>query len=129
VVDLISKCLLVPVIFDCMGTRAPKSSKDAEQLGRAIGRWDNEGGAPKSGGHSGSSKGIRCVSNVFLADDSKSNNQATVRCQLAGGHSGKHRRSFTKLGKHGKQGEVVIEWDHNIDDSEDSDEHEIGGQG
>jgi hypothetical protein len=33
------------------------------------------------------------------------------------------------LGKHGKQGEVVIEWDHNIDDSEDPDEHEIGGQG
>jgi hypothetical protein len=44
-------------------------------------------------------------------------------------HSGKYRRSFTKLGKHGKQGELVIEWDHNIDDSEDSDEHEIGGQG
>jgi hypothetical protein len=72
---------------------------------------------------------LTCVSNVFLADDSKSNNQATVRCQLAGGHPGKHRRSFTKLGKHGKQGEVVIEWDHNIDDSEASDEHEIGGQG
>jgi hypothetical protein len=27
------------------------------------------------------------------------------------------------------EGEVVIEWDLNIDDSEDPDEHEIGGQG
>jgi hypothetical protein len=45
------------------------------------------------------------------------------------GHTGKHLRSFAKLGKHGKQGEVVVEWDRNIDDGEDSDEHEIGGQG
>ena len=72
---------------------------------------------------------MTCVSSVFLTDDEKSINQATVRCQLVEGHSGKHRRSFTKLGKHGKQREVVIEWDHNIDDSEDPDEHEIGGQG
>jgi len=73
---------------------------------------------------------MTCVSRVVLTDDGKkSNNQATVRCQLAEGHSDKHRRSLTKLGKHGKQGELVIERDHNIDDSEDSDEHEIGGQG
>jgi hypothetical protein len=70
------------------------------------------------------------VSSVLLTDDgNEGNNQATVRCQLAEGHTGKHRRSFTKLGNHGKQGEVVIEWDLNIDDSEDPDEHEIGGQG
>ena len=66
------------------------------------------------------------MSSVLLTDDNEGNNQATVRCQLAEGHPGKHRRSFTKLGKHG---EVVIEWDLNIDDSEDPDEHEIGGQG
>ena len=73
---------------------------------------------------------MTCVSRVVLTDDGeKSNNQTTVRCHLAEGHSDKHRRSFTKIGKHGKQGELVIEWDHNIDDSEDSDEHEIGGQG
>jgi hypothetical protein len=72
---------------------------------------------------------MTCVSSVFFTDDERSINQATVPCQLVEGHSGKHRRSFTKLGKHGKQREVVIEWDHNIDDSEDPDEHEIGGQG
>ena len=71
-----------------------------------------------------------CMSSVFLPDDRlEGNNHATVRCQLAEEHSGKHRRAFTKLGKHGKQGEVVIEWDRNIDDNEDPDEHEIGGQG
>ena len=69
------------------------------------------------------------MSSVLLTDDNEGNNQATVRCQLAEGHTGKHRRSCTKLGNHGKQGEVVIEWDLNIDDSEDPDEHEIGGQG
>jgi hypothetical protein len=73
---------------------------------------------------------MACMSRVFLTDDGReSNHQATVRCQLVEGHTGKHRRSFIKLGKHGKQGEIVIEWDHNIDDSEDPDEHEIGGQG
>ena len=73
---------------------------------------------------------MACKSIVLLTDDVKQgNNQATVRCQLAQGHSGKHRRTFTKLGKHGKQGEVVIEWDHIINDSEEPDEHEIGGQG
>jgi hypothetical protein len=48
---------------------------------------------------------------------------------LMEGHTGKHLRSFRKLGKHGKQGEVVVEWDRNIDDCEEPDEHEIGGQG
>ena len=73
---------------------------------------------------------MACRSSVFLTDDSnESNNQATIRCQLVEGHTGKHLRSFTKLGKHGKQGEVVVEWDRNIDDCEDPDEHEIGGQG
>ena len=54
---------------------------------------------------------MACMSCVLLTDDgNEGNNQATVRCQLAEGHTGKHRRSFTKLhGKHGKQGEVVIE--------------------
>jgi hypothetical protein len=71
-----------------------------------------------------------CVSSVFLTDDRpEGNNQAIVHCQLAEGHAGTHRREFTKLGKHGKQGEVVIEWDSNIDDSEDPDEHDIGGRG
>jgi hypothetical protein len=28
-----------------------------------------------------------------------------------------------------KQGEVVIQWDRNIDDSEEPDEHGVGGQG
>jgi hypothetical protein len=73
---------------------------------------------------------MACVSSIHLMDDGKeNNNQATVRCQLAEGHPGKHRRSFTKLGTHGKQGEVVIEWDRNIDDSEEPDEQETGGQG
>ena len=113
-----------------MTGKAPKLPKDADQLGGAIARWDNEGGAPKSGDRLTSSKTMACMSCVLLTDDgNEGNNRATVRCQLAEGHTGKHRRSFTKLGKHGKQGEVVIEWDSNIDDSEDPDEHEIGGQG
>jgi hypothetical protein len=70
------------------------------------------------------------MSSVVVTDDgNEGNNQATVRCQLAEGHTGEHRRSFTRLGEHGKQGEVVIKWDRNIDGSEDSDEHEIGGRG
>ena len=73
---------------------------------------------------------MACMSSVLLTDDgNERDDQATVRCQLAEGHTGKHRRSFTKLGKHGKQGEVVIESDRNIDDSEDPDVHETGGQG
>jgi hypothetical protein len=73
---------------------------------------------------------MACVSRIHLtADGNDVNRQVTVRCQLAEGHSGKHRRSFTKLGTHGKQGEVVIEWDRNIDDSEEPDEHEMGGEG
>jgi hypothetical protein len=73
---------------------------------------------------------MTCISSVFLDDDgSEDKNQVTLRCQLAEGHTGKHRRSFTKIGKHGKQGKAVIEWDRNVDDSEDPDEHEIGGQG
>jgi hypothetical protein len=73
---------------------------------------------------------MACISSVLLTDDRNDHsNQATVRWELTEGHSGKHRRAFTKLGKHGKQGEVVIEWDRNVDDSEDSDEHEIGGEG
>ena len=77
-----------------------------------------------------SSKIMPCMCTVLLTDDrNEGNNQATVRCQLVEGHSGIHRRGFTKLGKHGKQGEVVIQWDSNIDDSEDPDEHEVGGQG
>ena len=62
----------------------------------------------------------RVCSARLTYDGKEGNNQVTVRCQLAKGHSGKHRRSFTKLGKHGNQGEVVIEWDRNIDDSERS---------
>ena len=70
-----------------------------------------------------------CMRSVYLiADHNEDNNQASVSCQLVGGHPGKHRRGFHKTGKHGKQGEVIIEWDSNIDDSEDPDEHEIGGQ-
>jgi hypothetical protein len=73
---------------------------------------------------------MTCRSSVFLTNDGdEGNNRATIHCQLAEGHSGKHRRSFTKLGTHGKQGEVIIEWDRNIDDSEEPDEHETGGQG
>jgi len=73
---------------------------------------------------------MACMSSVLLSDEhNEGNNQASVRCQLAEGHTGRHRRSFTKLGEHGRQGEVVIEWDRNIDDSEDPDDHEIGGQG
>jgi hypothetical protein len=45
------------------------------------------------------------VSSVLLTDDgNEGNNQATVRCQLAEGHTGKHWRSFTKLGKYGEVG-------------------------
>jgi hypothetical protein len=72
---------------------------------------------------------MACMSSVLLTDDgNEGDNQPTIR-QLAAGHYGKHRRSFTKSGKHGMQGEVVIEWDNNIDDSEDPDEHETGGEG
>ena len=73
-----------------------------------------------------------CKSSVLVSDvddESQARNQTTVRCQLAEGHTGKHRRSSTKLGKHGKQGELLIEWDRNIDDAEDPDDHEVGGQG
>jgi hypothetical protein len=102
----------------------------ADQLRGAFAKWDNEGGALKSGDRSRRLKTMACMSSIQLIDDGKEgHNQATVRCQLAEGHSGKHRRSFTKLGTHGKQGEVVVEWDRNIDDGEDPDEHEIGGQG
>jgi hypothetical protein len=67
------------------------------------------------------------MSSVLLTDEgNEGNNQATVRCQLAEGHTGKHRRSLTKLGK---QGEVIIEWDHNINDSEEPDERKTGDQG
>jgi hypothetical protein len=73
---------------------------------------------------------MACMSSVFMTDDrNEADNQAIVRCQLEQGHSGTHRRGFTKLGKHGKQGEVLVEWDSNIDDCEDPDEHETGGQG
>jgi hypothetical protein len=73
---------------------------------------------------------MACRSSVFLTDDGNDgNNRATIQCQLVEGHTGKHLRSFTKRGKHGKQGEVVVEWDRNIDDGEDPDDHEIGGQG
>jgi hypothetical protein len=73
---------------------------------------------------------MTCMSSVLLSDEGhEGNNQANLRCQLAEGHTGKHRRSLTKLGKHGKQGEVIIEWDHNINDSEEPDERETGGQG
>lgn len=71
-----------------------------------------------------------CASSVLLSDDAgKSNTRTTIHCQLADGHPGKHRRTFTKLGRHPKQGEVLIEWDRNIDYAEDPDEHEVGGQG
>jgi hypothetical protein len=73
---------------------------------------------------------MACKCSVILSDNGKGgNNRATVRCQLPEGHPGKHRRSFKKLGTHGKQGEVVIEWDVIIDDSEKPDRHDIGGQG
>lgn len=53
---------------------------------------------------------MACMSSVFMNDDrNESDNQPSVYCQLAEGHSGTHRHCFTKLGKHGKQGEVV-EW-------------------
>jgi len=45
---------------------------------------------------------------VLLIEDDNDGNRATFRCQLAKGHSGKHRRSFARSGKDGKQGEVVI---------------------
>lgn len=73
---------------------------------------------------------MACKCSVRLTDNGKKgNNSAVVRCQLAEGHPGKHQRSFTKLGTHGKQGEVVIEWDALINDGEEPDEREIGGQG
>ena len=73
---------------------------------------------------------MTCSSWVFLTNDTNEDeNRVAIYCQLAEGHTSRHRRSLRKLGKHGKQGEVVIEWDRNIDDSEDPDEHEIGGQG
>jgi hypothetical protein len=73
---------------------------------------------------------MACRSSLFLTDDgNEGNNRATIRCQLVEGHTGKHFRSIRKVGKHGKQGEVVVEWDRNINDGEDPDEHEIGGQG
>jgi hypothetical protein len=95
-----------------------------------MARWDNEGGATESVDRQRSSKTMACKCTVLLTDDrNEGNNQTIVRCQLAEGHTGKHRRNFTRLGKHGKQGEVAIEWDRNINDSEDPDDHEIGGQG
>jgi hypothetical protein len=95
-----------------------------------MARWDNEGGATESVDRQRSSKTMACKCSLLLTDDrNEGKNQAIVRCQLAEGHTGKHRRNFTKLGKHGKQGEVAIEWDRNINDSEDPDDHEIGGQG
>jgi hypothetical protein len=71
---------------------------------------------------------MACTSVLLVDDDNDGDNRATIRCQLAEGHSGKHRRNLTRTGKDGRQGEVVIEWDNNIDDREDPDEHEIGGE-
>ena len=89
-----------------------------------------EGGLPSQVTVLRSSITMACMSSVLLTNDgNEGDNQPTIRCQLAAGHYGKHRRSFTKSGKHGMQGEVVIEWDNNIDDSEDPDEHETGGEG
>ena len=91
-----------------MTEKAPKLAEDANQLRGAIARWDNEGGALKSGDRLRSSKPMACMSSVLLTDEgNEGNNQANVRCQLVEGHTGKHRRSLTKLGKHGKQGEVA----------------------
>ena len=60
---------------------------------------------------------MACRSSVFLNDGgNEGNNRATIRCQLVEGHTGKHLRSFRKLGK---QGEIVVEWNHNIEDCED----------
>jgi hypothetical protein len=89
-----------------------------------------EGGLPSQVTVLRSSITMGCMSSVLLTDDGNEGDiQPTIRCQSAAGHYGKHRRSFTESGKHGKQGEVVIEWDNNIDDSEDPDEHETGGEG
>ncbi len=72
---------------------------------------------------------MACMIVLLIGDDNDGDNRATFRCQLAKGHAGKHRRRFARSGKDGRQGEVIIEWDNNIDDSEDPDEHETGGQG
>jgi hypothetical protein len=109
------------------GEIQPHSTEEAAKT--AVGGWDNEGGAPTSSDRSESPETMAHVCSVRLIDDdNEGNNHVTVRCQLTKGHSGKHRRSFTRSGAHGQQGEVVIEWDRNIVDPDAFDDHEIGGE-
>jgi hypothetical protein len=118
------------VIILLHNRKQPELPRDSDRFLGPMARWDNEGGATESVDRQRSSKTMACKCSLLLTDDrNEGKNQAIVRCQLAEGHTGKHRRNFTKLGKHGKQGEVAIEWDRNINDSEDPDDHEIGGQG
>lgn len=58
---------------------------------------------------------MSCKSELQLDDDTA--NQVTVRCELEKGHLGRHRRSSTREGRDGRRGEVIVEWDNNIDDS------------
>jgi hypothetical protein len=70
---------------------------------------------------------MSCQSELQISDHA--GNQATVRCELEKGHPGRHRLISTREGRDGRRGEVIVEWDNNIDDSEGSDDHEEGGEG
>ncbi|SRR5229473_7018575 len=55
-----------------------------------------EGGLPSQVTVLRSSITMACMSSVLLTDDgNEGDNQPTIRCQLAAGLYGKHRRSFT----------------------------------
>lgn len=68
-----------------------------------------------------------CRSELQL--DGYAGDRVTVRCELENGHPGRHRRISTREGRDGRRGEVIVEWDHNIDESEQPGEHDEGGEG
>ncbi len=70
---------------------------------------------------------MSCKSELQL--DDYAGNQVAVRCELEKEHQGRHRRISTREGRNGRRGEVTVEWDHNIDDSEEPGEHDEGGEG
>jgi hypothetical protein len=71
---------------------------------------------------------MSCKSKLQLED--YAGNQVTVRCELdEKRHLGRHRRISTREGRDGRRGEVIVEWDNNIDDSEEPGERDEGGEG
>lgn len=70
---------------------------------------------------------MSCKSKLQIGDSA--GNQVTVRCELKKGHPGRHRPISNRGGRDGRRGGVIVEWDNNINDSEESDDLDEGGEG